>query len=720
MKTIYALFVALSFPLMGKANSFAIVIDDLTLQHTRKAVTAYQQAVEYDGLKTYVIHAHWRNPQQVRDSLISLYQRDRTLEGIVLVGDIPVAMIRNAQHMTSAFKMNEKTFSIRESSVPSDRFYDDLHLKFKSICQDQKDSQLFYYKLTEDSPQTLSPTFYSARIRYTKAMGGDKYQAISGFLNKAAKAKYQLANPLDQVVSYNGGGYNADCLMVYMDEEKAYRENFPLAFTTGTGFKHWNFRMHSPMKYHILDELKREDLDLFMFHEHGTPTQQLVNENPTGQDDESRYRIIKSSLYNAVRQHVEKKHLREDSLQSVMLRKYHLLPGFFKDYKDSSWWKEDSVWDADLSISTKDLKGRVTNAQMVMLDACYNGSFQDDDQVGGYYLFNPGKTLVVQGNTRNVLQDRWTIEMVGLLSHGVRVGQYNQLIATLEGHLLGDPTVHFAPIKDQHLSIGILEHKDDADYWKQLLSHSQDADVRALALRKLADLDSTHAASSFFLKAFQTEHQNVVRMEALKMLSRYANDDFTEAVRLGLRDPYERIARSCADFAGEIGDSRLIPYVIDVLFADEERIRVQYALNSSLLMFPEEKIQEAVSNYLSQSNRVDKEQEMEDAQRSIHQQFEHRNKMDDAIFGSGSEKEKIQAIRFLRNYPRTPHLSRYLEFLSDHRNSLETRVTMAEALGWFVHSYRRSEIINTCKQLLQEKQPEELHDELLQTINRLK
>lgn len=719
MKILYALFVALSFPLVAKANSFAIVIDDLTLQHTRKAVTAYQQAVEHDGLKTYVIHANWRNPQQVRDSLIALYQRDRTLEGIVLVGDIPVAMIRNAQHMTSAFKMNEKAFSFRESSVPSDRFYDDLHLKFQLIRQDKEDGRLFYYKLTEDSPQTLSPTFYSARIRYTKAMGGDKYQAISDFLNKAAQAKYQPANPLDQVVSYHGGGYNADCLMVYMDEEKAYRENFPLAFTTGTGFKHWNFRMLSPMKYRILDELKREDLDLFMFHEHGTPTQQLINESPTGQDSESRYRIIKSSLYNAVRQHVERKHLNEDSLQAVMLRKYHLLPGFFKDYKDSSWWKADSIWDADLSISTADLKGRTTNARMVMLDACYNGSFQDDDQIGGYYLFNPGKTLVVQGNTRNVLQDRWTIEMVGLLSHGVRVGQYNQLIATLEGHLLGDPTVRFAPIKEQHLATEIIKRKGDGAYWKQLLRQSQDADVRALALRKLADLDSAHVASSFFLEAFRTERQNVARMEALKMLSRYANDDFTEAVRLGLRDPYERIARSCADYAGEIGDSRLIPYVVDVLFADEERVRVQYALNSSLLMFPENEIQKAVSDYLKRSNRMDKEQEMSAARRSIHQQFEHRDKMDDAIFGAGSDKEKIQAIRFLRNYPRTPHLSRYLEFLTDKRHSLETRVTMAEALGWFGHSYRRSEIINTCRQLLQEKQPKELQDELLQTINRL-
>lgn len=715
MKTIYALFMALSFPLLVRANSFAIVIDDLTLRHTQSAVAAYQKAVEHDGLKTYVIHADWKSPQQVRDSLAALYERDRALEGIVLVGDIPVAMIRNAQHMTSAFKMNEETFSLRESSVPSDRFYDDLHLKFRFLSRDKDDPQLFYYKLTEDSPQTLAPTFYSARIRYTKAMGGDKYQAISDFLNKAAQAKYRPANRLDQVVCYHGGGYNADCLMVYMDEEKALHEDFPLAFTTGTGFKHWNFRMAQPMKYRIFDELKREDLDLFMFHEHGTPTRQLVNEEPAGEDAASRYRIFKSRIYNAVQQHVKKKHLNEDSLKNVMLRKYHLLPGFFKDYEDPLWWKEDSVWDADLSIFTSDLKGRTTNARMVMLDACYNGSFQDDDQIGGYYLFNPGKTLVVQGNTRNVLQDRWTIEMVGLLSQGVRVEQYNQLVATLEGHLLGDPTVRFAPVKATNLSEEMVSRKDDSAYWELLLRETSDADVRALALRMLANLDTGRTASAFFLEEFRNEPQNVVRMEALKMLSRYANADFTEAVRLGLRDPYERIARSCADYAGEIGDSTLIPAVVDVLFADEERVRVQYALNASLLLFPEDEILKAVDDYLMKSDRMDSDRERQTARRSLQQQFEQRDKMEKAIFTEASEKQKIQAIRFLRNYPRTPHLSRYLAFLSDKSNPLETRVTMAEALGWFTHSYRRQEIISTCRKLLEEKQPQELKDELIQT-----
>ncbi len=107
------------------------------------------------------------------------------MEGLVLIGDVPVALVRNAQHMTTAFKMNEKAFPWDQSSVPTDRFYDDLNLKFEFIRQDSVNHQHFYYKLTEDSPQRLNPTFYSARIKYPEKKEGDKYAAIASYLKKS-------------------------------------------------------------------------------------------------------------------------------------------------------------------------------------------------------------------------------------------------------------------------------------------------------------------------------------------------------------------------------------------------------------------------------------------------------------------------------------------------------------------------------------------------------
>lgn len=722
---------ALSFfvaPVMVLANSFAIVIDRTTYSKAKDAVENYRKAVEHDGLNTYLIAAEWANPSQVRDSLKALYNRDKTLEGCVLVGDIPIAMIRNAQHMTTAFKMNEQTFPIRESSVPSDRFYDDLHLKFKYLSQDKEDSALYYYKLTEDSPQRLNPNFYSARIRYPEGKNGDKYQAIADFLNKAAKAKYAQPNKLDQVVSYNGASYNMDCLMVYMDEEKAYRENFPLAFQNGTGFKHWNFRMNHAMRNYLLSELKRDGIDVFMFHEHGAPDQQLVNGNEACQETSSRLASVKREIYSHTKKRA-KKGESLDSLQQMFSVKFGLAAGFWDDYANAEYWKKDSIAHAESYISLPDLENIVSNPTFVMFDACYNGSFQDKDQIAGRYIFNPGSTLVVQGNTRNVLQDRWTIEMIGLLSHGIRVGQYNKLVATLEGHLIGDPTVRFAPISANTVSMDIMTKADNRKYWNRL-TKSKYPDIQSLALRMLADCDfglsegnekARAATSAMLLSTFRTSPFNTVRMEALKMLSRYGGEDFTEAVRLGLNDPYERIARSSADYAGRIGDVSLLPDIVRVLFEDEDRIRIQYQLNTSLFLFPKEKVIDEVHRYLSASNRMDKKAEMEKAVGSIADNFAFRDRGDSVIMDAKAKTDKrISAIRFLRNNPRTQSLDTYLAFLNDTSVPQNLRVLMAEALGWFDLSCRKADIRSFIRKMLVEGQPDELKEELLQTLERLR
>lgn len=722
---------ALSFfvaPVMVLANSFAIVIDRTTYSKAKDAVENYRKAVEHDGLKTYLIAAEWANPSQVRDSLKALYNRDKTLEGCVLVGDIPIAMIRNAQHMTTAFKMNEQTFPIRESSVPSDRFYDDLHLKFKYLSQDKEDSALYYYKLTEDSPQRLNPNFYSARIRYPEGKNGDKYQAIADFLNKAAKAKYAQPNKLDQVVSYNGASYNMDCLMVYMDEEKAYRENFPLAFQNGTGFKHWNFRMNHAMRNYLLSELKRDSIDVFMFHEHGAPDQQLVNGNEACQETSSRLASVKREIYSHTKKRA-KKGESLDSLQQMFSVKFGLAAGFWDDYANAEYWKKDSIAHAESYISLPDLENIVSNPTFVMFDACYNGSFQDKDQIAGRYIFNPGSTLVVQGNTRNVLQDRWTIEMIGLLSHGIRVGQYNKLVATLEGHLIGDPTVRFAPISANTVSMDIMTKADNRKYWNRL-TKSKYPDIQSLALRMLADCDfglsegnekARAATSAMLLSTFRTSPFNTVRMEALKMLSRYGGEDFTEAVRLGLNDPYERIARSSADYAGRIGDVSLLPDIVRVLFEDEDRIRIQYQLNTSLFLFPKEKVIDEVHRYLSASNRMDKKAEMEKAVGSIADNFAFRDRGDSVIMDAKAKTDKrISAIRFLRNNPRTQSLDTYLAFLNDTSVPQNLRVLKAEALGWFDLSCRKADIRSFIRKMLVEGQPDELKEELLQTLERLR
>ena len=77
--------------------------------------------------------------------------------------------------------------------------------------------------------------------------------------------------------------------------------------------------MKHPMKYKLFSELQRKDLDLFMFHEHGMPTGQLINDELACTDFNNRYKMLKSTLYNAVMAHVGKRD--KDTLRIQMQEK---------------------------------------------------------------------------------------------------------------------------------------------------------------------------------------------------------------------------------------------------------------------------------------------------------------------------------------------------------------------------------------------------------------
>lgn len=707
-------------PSVKQSTAFAIITDNQTYANTKEAMLQYKTAVEGDGLATYLVSGDWQNPDQVKQEIIKIYKECPSLEGLVLVGDVPVALVRNAQHMTTAFKMNEKAFPWDQSSVPTDRFYDDLNLKFEFLKQDSVNRQHFYYKLTEDSPQQLNPTFYSARIKYPEKKGGDKYAAIAAYLRKAAAAKADKGNQLDQVFSFNGGSYNSDCLVVWMDDEKAYKENFPLAFGRQMGFKHWNFRMDHPMKYRLFSELQRKDLDLFMFHEHGMPTGQLINNEMECTDFSSRYKMLKSTLYNAVMGHAEKHD--KDTMRIQMQEKRHVNEVFFKDLDNPEFWEKDSMHYADERIVTEDFMKRKlsTYPKVVMFDACYNGSFHENDYIAGHYIFNDGLTLVAQGNTRNVLQDRWTIEMIGLLSHGVRVGQYNKLIASLEGHLLGDPTYHFAPIETNTLSADMTIRRDDKAYWQGLLD-SPYADVQSLAMRMLADADTQKEFSPLFLKKYQESNFNTVRMEAIKLLSRYQDANFIEALREGLNDAYEMVARQSAIYAGFVGDDSLLPVIVAALVDHNERLRVQMSANKALGLYPKEKVEKVIDDFYAKADRLNKTEEKARLLKSLERMFVQEAKTHKAVMDTTApEAERISAIRTVRNYTFHFHVDDYLNVIRDINNPLEVRVVMAEALGWFTNSVQRPHILGEMKAMQQSNDlPKELKAEIEQTIKRL-
>lgn len=709
-------------PRVKHPTAVVMVVDSETRQRASAAISEWRDAVEADGLAVYVASEAWQTPDQVKETIARLRRGKPAVEGVVFVGDVPVAMVRNAQHMTTAFKMNEEAFPWDESSVPTDRFYDAPALQFEFLKRDSLHTDRFYYKLREDGPQNLAPEFYSARIRYPEGMGGDKYEAIARYLVKAAAAHREQGNILDHFTSFAGSGYNSDCLTAWIDEEKVLRENFPAAWGNDRNARFLNFRMARIMKRHLFDELQRRELDLMIFHEHGAPEMQYINNYSfEGNTFENRYKNFKSDIYSYMRRTIARKKATKEELMADLMKEYALKESFFDDF-DSVPAGKYSLSSEMANILLSDLEGKNPQPRVVILNACYNGSFHETDgYIAGCYIFGDGRTVAVQGNTRNVLQDRWTEELIGLLSHGVRVGQYNRMVATLEGHLIGDPTFRFAPLEANSAGTDMVLRAGDKAVWERYLD-SPYSDMQALGWRMLAAIDRSPAMSDRMLEAFRTSEFDMVRMELLKLLSQRRDENFVEAMQLALYDSYEAVRRRAAYLTGDSGDARLLPAMLDVAVHYPEAKRVSYILGNSLEAFEPEAIRAAAGKLLATSRNLDADHDRERLE-AMASRIERvvGNKVKNICDKSAPKERRIADIRTVRNYNYHPYVEKFAAVVLDAEDDEDIRVCMAEALGWFDLSWRRGEIIGALEPLLSDSAaPKALRDEVQQTLIRLK
>ena len=127
-------------------------------------------------------------PNRFKACIVDCANRKPALEGVVFVGDVPIAKVGGAQHMTTAFKMNEDRFPRQDSWVATDRFYDDFDLKFDFVERDSIEQNIFYYRLSEQGIQHLEPDIYSARM-VVPAMFDDPYGRYGTTISKRCRCR---------------------------------------------------------------------------------------------------------------------------------------------------------------------------------------------------------------------------------------------------------------------------------------------------------------------------------------------------------------------------------------------------------------------------------------------------------------------------------------------------------------------------------------------------
>lgn len=704
----------------AKKHGFAIVIDTKTYQTIKADVDNYANAVEkYEGLKTYTIVDKWGVPDSIRATLIKLYQqKDNPIEGAVFIGDIPIAMVKDAQHLTSAFKMSQTQFDKKESSVPTDRFYDDFGLKFKYLEKDEDEPLYHYYTLVADGDQILQPDIYSGRIKANDDWGTTRYQKIAAYLKKVVAEK-QKNNIIDQILFFSGHGYVSESLGARIDEKVALLESFPWLKGQQNGVEYIDHSRDKSIKTRVKNEMQRKDMDLAILHHHGDAEIEYMNGLPNPKSIMERYEQLKQYCRENLRYAKEKgKDL--ERVKNNLREMFGGIPDtWFEGTFDSIQIVKDSIFDESMDQYYYEYENYHPNCRMVIMDACYNGSFHKDKYIGGGYIFNSGNTMVTIGNSVNVLQDKWSDRYIGAAALGMRIGFMVQMNPFLEQHLIGDPTYHFTTAKDLGYDINEAIMTQPLSFWKKQLK-SKYVGLRALALRKISDLDPENASDILF-NQFKNSFSFVERMEAMVLLSTYNDDNFIKCLKLALNDSYEMTQRFAVNFTAKSGHNDLIPELIQVASRNNTTERIEFDTEAALAIMPKAKLlDEFEKNYKKLTYYVDQQGTHDIIKHAVETLADRWSTQMEKLFSDTIQiKTKRSIVRLLRNNNKHEDVTELLNLVQTC-NDDTLKVNLWEALGWFNLSYRHNEIAEVAKKVSENTSESEIvRYEALKTYNRL-
>ena len=700
-----------------KSNaSFAIIIDSKTYNACTNEVQAYKSSVEREGLATYIIASEWKTPEEVKN-IIKEYYNDKGLEGVVFVGDIPIPMIRRAQHFTSAFKMDQDRFSMFESSVPSDRFYDDFDLLFKFVEQDKEHTNCFYYNLTGESRQIIDCDIYTARI-YPYLDGEAGYELLRKYLVKLVEEK-DAVNYLDKIVSFTGHGSFSNSISAWKDESITLREQFPYAFDNADGAKFYLFNMYPYMKETVISELRRDDLDFFVFHEHGMPDRQYMTGNPAVDELDGYFDDVKHKVRYSVRLQVDRGKTKNEA-KNYIVKRYGLDKRWWGDTFDKDIVAEDSLLDLKTGIILEDVLEIKPNSRLTIFDACYNGDFRERDCIASRYIFAEGRSVVSIGNSVNVLQDKSSSDLMGMLSSGYSVGEWMQQVNILESHIIGDPTFKFET-KDKTKRPNLKS--EDTKYWLKYLDAKYPCDIQSLALHKLFSLEYEGMAD-ILLNTYKESPYYMQRLQCMHLLAHYSVDKYIELLKLSSDDPYEFIRRKGAYYMGKVGDESLIPYLVNIAMNDILSERVLFNVFYSGGHFKGDTLLVELKKAINESPYVyDKEKLINRMEMGFSSSIGTAKSLNRVLFDPNKPiKHKMFYLTGLRGMPYPYIAPELINMVKDNSLESKTRVIVTEVLGWFVRAYNKDFIISSLEKYMSEDKniSVELTDEIVKTINRLK
>jgi hypothetical protein len=474
--------------------------------------------------------------------------------------------------------------------------------------------------------------------------------------------------------------------------------------------------MYPFMKQTVTEELRRDDVDLFLFHEHGMPERQYLTATPLSKGTDENFEAAKRIFRNRLRRNGSGNEANRKLTESW--KEYYKIDStWFSGAFDKELATKDSVEEANTGILLEDVPVINPNARVVIFDACYNGDFREDRFIAGEYVFASGKTLVAIGNSVNVLQDKSSSDLLGILGLGYRVGEWAQMTNILESHIIGDPTFAFTSISgDKEVDF----RSESTAYWIEILTKNSHPDIKGVALHKLFKLNH-EGLQDILLEIYSSSPFAMLRLQAFHILQHYNDGSFETLLRESVYDPYEFIRRKSTYAMGRTGKDEFIPFIASIWLNDRLDERVRFNAEFCFDLMDIEKLEKEVLSHIeSSSSLYDKEK--------IKAEFKNKIESRKRIFQMGRDitdksialKTRLMGVSTLRNNNYHSIVGDLLKILSDPDEDLSLRIKLAEALGWFTLSHRRADIITKCREIAASENTDvRLRGELLKTANRL-
>ncbi len=703
---------------------FAIVIDSESYNQARQQIDRYQEVVAGRGLKPILVIDEWGVPDSIRAKLIELHNAEvNPIEGCVFIGDIPIARVRDAQFLTSAFKMDQDSrFSKTDYCISTDRFYDSFDLKWDFIEQDTARSEYFYYSMRSDSEMKLRPTIYSARIMPRDNARGDKYEKLRRYMDRVNEADANN-NPIDNMLYFGGHGNVTDSYEARMDEKLEMYDQLPWLRRQEKGIMFIDFRRDEFIKPRLIDQLQIPHIDYALLHHHGSEEEQLLSGTPFSSSMATQMNSVRNYIHGVARRYFESGKTAKDVKASMERSLESPIPEqWITEATDPAVIAEDEAYSYAQDLHVAEFGNYKPQVRMVSLDACYNGSFQETESIQEAYLFTEGSgTLIAIANSVNSIQDRWINRYLGMAGLGMRVGYFAVMNITLETHVFGDPTFTFTPAADCGFDVNANMTNYSAKFWKKQLE-SQYPSVQNLAAYMLAERCEGNSSDLLF-NCFANSGSGMVRLACLIELAEYNDANFLKAVELGINDGHEMTQRFAVNYAGECGHKELVDPLVSLYCENSVPERVNFDLSSALASYDSASVASAFDRifaehaFYTNNDSVRKEKL---AYLNKQTTWYVEGVVESITDKDMKERSRISEIRSIRNTPLHAQVPMLLDYMNEPQEPA-VQAAIMESLGWFEHSYQRQAIAQKAAQIKDDERFDAtVRDQALRAYNRLK